>query len=59
MKLFKTLVLGLSIALVAACGNLNKVTDEGTLADGQELVWPEIEKSTFNHDGSQLVAGQT
>lgn len=54
MKLFKTLVLGLSIALVSACGNLSKVTDEGTLADGQELVWPEIEKSTFNHDGSQF-----
>jgi lipoprotein plpD len=54
MKLLKTLLISLSVALVAACGNLSKVTNEGTLADGHELVWPKIEKSGFNHDGSQF-----
>ncbi|KGQ30100.1 OmpA family protein [Gallibacterium anatis] len=50
MKLTKLLVpAALSIAL-AACGNLSKVSDEGTT---DKPVWPKIEDSRFNSDGSQ------
>ncbi len=55
MKLTKLLVpAALSIAL-AACGNLSKVSDEGTT---DKPVWPKIEDSKFNSDGSQKVLGQ-
>lgn len=50
MKLTKLLVpAALSIAL-AACGNLSKVSDEGTT---DKPVWPKIEESLFNSNGSQ------
>ncbi|KGQ54496.1 OmpA family protein [Gallibacterium anatis] len=50
MKLTKLLVpAALSIAL-AACGNLSKVSDEGTT---DKPVWPKVEDSRFNSDGSQ------
>lgn len=41
-----------SIALaVTACGNLSKVSDEGTT---ENPVFPKISESEFNHDGSQF-----
>lgn len=46
---------------LAACGNLSKVTSAGTPehkeVDGvqvPQLVWPKIDSSKFNHDGSQF-----
>lgn len=36
---------------VAACGNLSKVSDEGTT---ENPVFPKISESVFNHDGSQF-----
>ncbi|WP_346556641.1 OmpA family protein [Mannheimia haemolytica] len=36
---------------VAACGNLSKVSDEGTT---ENPVFPKISESEFNHDGSQF-----
>lgn len=45
-------VLLTSLALsVVACSNLSKVSDEGTT---ENPVFPNISKSTFNHDGSQF-----
>lgn len=41
-----------SVALaVTACGNLSKVSDEGTT---ENPVFPKISESEFNHDGSQF-----
>lgn len=41
-----------SVALaVAACGNLSKVSDEGTT---ENPVFPKISESLFNHEGSQF-----
>lgn len=37
--------------LLSGCGNLSKVSDRG---DTDNPVWPSVEKSTFNHDGSQF-----
>ncbi|WGE77781.1 OmpA family protein [Actinobacillus equuli subsp. haemolyticus] len=48
---FRGLLLsGIALA-VAACGNLSKVTDEGTT---ENPVFPKISESEFNHDGSQF-----
>lgn len=38
--------------LLAACGNLSKVSSEGTAELG-DLVWPKIERASFNHNGTQ------
>ncbi len=54
LKLIKTAVLAAAMVTLAACGNLSKVTDEGTIKEGTEIVWPQIDKSKFNHDGSQF-----
>ena len=61
MKLSRILLSTVAIATVAACGNLSKVTDAGTPeykdVNGEQvpqLVWPKIDTSGFNHDGSQF-----
>ncbi len=54
MKLSHFLLSAIAAATLVACGNLSKVSKEGTPAEGSELVWPQIEKSTFNHNGSQF-----
>lgn len=52
MKLTRVaLVLAVS-GLVAACGNLSKVSSDGTAEVG-DLVWPKIDRAGFNHSGSQ------
>ncbi|TDQ56152.1 SmpA/OmlA family protein [Mesocricetibacter intestinalis] len=37
---------------LAACGNLSKVSPEGT-AEVKDLVWPKIDSAGFNHSGTQ------
>ena len=61
MKLSRILLSTVAIATVTACGNLSKVTDAGTPeykdVNGEQvpqLVWPKIDTSGFNHDGSQF-----
>lgn len=54
LKLVKIAAIAVSMAALTACGNLSKVTDEGTIKEGTEIVWPQIDKSKFNHDGSQF-----
>ena len=54
MKLSHLLLSAVAATTLAACGNLSKVTDQGTPAEGSELVWPKIDASKFNHDGSQF-----
>lgn len=54
LKLIKTAVLVAAMVTLTACGNLSNVTDEGTIQEGTEIVWPAIDKSKFNHDGSQF-----
>lgn len=51
MKLSHLLLSAVAATTLAACGNLSKVTDEGT---SDKLVWPKIDESVFNHDGSQF-----
>lgn len=51
MKLSRLVLSAVAAATLAACGNLSNVTDEGT---SDNLVWPKIEQSRFNHDGSQF-----
>lgn len=51
MKLSRFVLSTVAAATLAACGNLSNVTDEGT---SDNLVWPKIEQSRFNHDGSQF-----
>ncbi|NEN75527.1 OmpA family protein [Pelistega sp. NLN82] len=41
----------LGLTLVA-CGNLSKVSSEGT-AELDDLVWPKIDRAGFNHSGTQ------
>ena len=48
---FRGLLLSSVALAVAACGNLSKVTDEGTT---ENPVFPKIAESEFNHDGSQF-----
>ena len=54
MKLSHFLLSAIAATTLAACGNLSSVSKEGAPVDGTELVWPNIEKSKFNHDGSQF-----
>lgn len=54
LKLIKTAVLVAAMVTLTACGNLSNVTDEGAIKEGTEIVWPAIDKSKFNHDGSQF-----
>lgn len=51
MKLSRIVLSAVAVATLAACGNLSNVTDEGT---SDNLVWPKIDQSRFNHDGSQF-----
>lgn len=51
MKLSHLLLSAMAATTLAACGNLSKVTDEGT---SDNLVWPKIDESQYNHDGSQF-----
>lgn len=48
---FRGLLLSGVALAVAACGNLSKVSDEGTT---ENPVFPKISESEFNHDGSQF-----
>lgn len=41
----------LSFFLLSGCGNLSKISDRGNT---DNPVWPSVEKSTFNHNGSQF-----
>lgn len=50
MKLKYFLISTLAIATLSACGNLSNVSDQGTT---DQPVWPNIEDSTFNSNGSQ------
>lgn len=50
-KIFRGLLLTSVALAVAACGNLSKVSDEGTT---ENPVFPKISESEFNHDGSQF-----
>ncbi|MBS6025991.1 outer membrane protein, ompa/motb [Haemophilus pittmaniae] len=61
MKFSRILLSAVAVATVAACGNLSKVTADGqpeyVEKDGvqvPQLKWPNIDKSAFNHDGSQF-----
>ena len=54
MKLSHFLLSAIAVTTLVGCGNLSKVSKEGTPVEGTELVWPKIEKSKFNHDGTQL-----
>lgn len=54
MKLSHFLLSAVAATTLVACGNLSKVSKEGAPVDGSELVWPNLEKSKFNHDGSQF-----
>ncbi|EOA8258850.1 OmpA family protein [Escherichia coli] len=47
----RTVLTLLSLSLLSGCGNLSKVSDDGR---SEKPVWPPIEKSTFNHNGSQF-----
>ncbi|MFC0321966.1 OmpA family protein [Gallibacterium melopsittaci] len=50
MKL-KSLLLPVTLSvMLAACGNLSNVNKDGT---ADKLVWPKVESSTFNSNGSQ------
>ncbi|QIM68512.1 OmpA family protein [Basfia succiniciproducens] len=51
MKLTHLLLSAVAATSLIACGNLSDVTDEGT---SENLVWPKIDESRFNHDGSQF-----
>ena len=51
MKLSHLLLSAVAATTLAACGNLSNVSKDGT---SDKLVWPQIEKSKFNHDGSQF-----
>ncbi|RDE66269.1 outer membrane protein assembly factor BamE [Aggregatibacter segnis] len=54
MTLAKMLLSTIAATMLVACGNLSQVSKEGAPADNTELVWPKIEDSKFNHDGSQF-----
>ncbi len=51
MKLSHLLLSVVAATTLAACGNLSNVTKEGTSDD---VKWPQVDDSKFNHDGSQL-----
>ncbi|TCP92163.1 Beta-barrel assembly machine subunit BamE [Cricetibacter osteomyelitidis] len=50
MKLSSYLLTAVAAVSLAACGNLSKVSDEGTT---DKPVWPKIESSTFSSFGTQ------
>lgn len=60
MKLSHFLLSTITATTLVACGNLSNITDEGqpsgetTEQAVANLVWPKIDKSLFNHDGSQF-----
>lgn len=60
MKLSRLLLSTTAAVVLTACGNLSNITEEGQPAgDTPEqaianLVWPKIDESRFNHDGSQF-----
>ncbi len=51
MKKLSILFLFLSLIGLTACGNLSKVTAQGT---AEKVIWSKIEDSSFNHDGDQF-----
>lgn len=51
MKLSHLLLTVVAAATLTACGNLSNVSAEGTSDD---LKWPQVDKSKFNHDGNQF-----
>ncbi len=60
MKLSHFFLSAVAATTLAACGNSSNITDEGQPAGETaeqavaNLVWPEIDQSRFNHDGSQF-----
>ena len=58
MKLSRLFLSTTAAMVLAACGNLSDITEDGQPAgDTPEqamanLVWPKIDKARFNHDGS-------
>ena len=50
MKLSKFVLPAIAALALAACGNLSKVSKEGTT---DNPVWPDAAKTTFRHDGTQ------
>ncbi|MDG2953428.1 outer membrane protein assembly factor BamE [Bisgaard Taxon 10/6] len=60
MKLSRLFLSTTAAMVLAACGNLSNITEDGQPAgDTPEqamanLVWPKIDKARFNHDGSQF-----
>ncbi|MDG2938905.1 OmpA family protein [Exercitatus varius] len=60
MKLSRLFLSTTAAMVLAACGNLSDITEDGQPAgDTPEqamanLVWPKIDKARFNHDGSQF-----
>lgn len=50
MKLMKLMLPLVAAATLAACGNLSHVSRDGTT---DNLVWPNPEKTTFRHNGTQ------
>ncbi|WP_077239265.1 OmpA family protein, partial [Escherichia coli] len=50
MLFSRMMMTGVLSLMLAGCGNLSHVTDEGTT---EEVVWPSPEKVKFNHDGTQ------
>ncbi|HAV9700045.1 TPA: outer membrane protein assembly factor BamE [Escherichia coli] len=50
MSFIQMMMVGVLSLMLAGCGNLSRVTDEGTT---EEVVWPSPDKVTFNHDGTQ------
>lgn len=60
MKLSRLFLSTTAAMVLAACGNLSDITEDGQPAgDTPEqamanLVWPRIDKARFNHDGSQF-----
>lgn len=51
MKLSHLLLSAAAAVTLAACGNLSDVAEDGT---SDNLKWPKIDESRFNHDGSQF-----
>ncbi len=51
MKLSHLLLTAVAAVTLSACGNLSNVSKEGT---SDNLKWPDIENSGWNHNGSQF-----
>ncbi|WP_071058234.1 OmpA family protein [Pelistega sp. MC2] len=52
MKLTRLALVMSAGFVLSACGNLSKVSSEGT-ADVSDLVWPKLSAAQFNHSGTQ------